>query len=445
MNMKRNIGHYLIKLNSSVNYDEWQGYCNGLKEFLLKHNILLDDFYDNGFHNYDNFEKIFEWQNYNESELNFFEGFIYEQEKSRYELVDFALFKKLVEDFFKGKESISHVLCLTDMKNTKRFGYYFIKLRSSLSYDKWKDYCDDLNKFLSEYNISINDIHNSQGGYNNNRGVAVGKQKASEGKLDFFEGSFYFTYGKIDFYLFQILVKRFFKNKEKVMYIQNLTNVKHRKKIRYYFIELSISMNYDKWQKYCDSLKELFYKYNILLDNFYDSHTNDYNGPDINIGKKIASKEKLNFFAGFVSVMDNPYQPAAKVDLILFKKIIKRFFKGKENIVTISDLMSIGNRKIVEHYFIELRSSLNFYQWRKYCDGLKELLFKYNILFYDFFDNIYDIEGAKQMSSEGKLNFFEGEVSVLDNPYEEKVDFYLFQKLITIFFKGKEDVVSIKN
>ena len=59
MNMKRNIGHYLIKLNRSVNYDEWQGYCNGLKEFLLKHNILLDDFYDNGFYNYDNFEKIF--------------------------------------------------------------------------------------------------------------------------------------------------------------------------------------------------------------------------------------------------------------------------------------------------------------------------------------------------------------------------------------------------
>ena len=71
-------------------------------------------------------KKFFEWQNYNESELNFFEGFIYEQEKPRYELVDFALFKKLVEDFFKGKESISHILCLTDMKNTKRFGYYFI-------------------------------------------------------------------------------------------------------------------------------------------------------------------------------------------------------------------------------------------------------------------------------------------------------------------------------
>ena len=156
--MKRNIGHYLIKLNRSVNYDKWQVYCNGLKEFILKHNILLDDFHDNYFCDYDTFEKKFEWQNYNERELNFFEGFIYEQEKPRYELVDFTLSKKLVKDFFKGKESISHILCLTDIKNTKRFGDYFIKLGPSLNYDKWKQYCDGLNKFVSEYQISIHDI-----------------------------------------------------------------------------------------------------------------------------------------------------------------------------------------------------------------------------------------------------------------------------------------------
>ena len=336
MNMKRNIGHYLIKLTRSVNYDKWQEYCDGLKECILKHNIVLDDFHDNYFCDYDTFEKKFGWQNYNERELNFFEGFIYEQEKPRYELVDFTLFKKLVKDFFKGKESISRILCLTDIKNTKRSGYYFIKLGSSLNYDKWKQYCDSLNKFLSECYISIDDIHNSQGSYNNNLGVSVGMQKASEGKLDFFEGYFYFTYGKFDFYLFQMLVKRFFQNKEKVIYIQNLTNIKHRKKIRYYFIELDVSMNYDKWQRYCDGLKEVLYKYNILLDNFYDSHAIHYSDFDINLGKKMASEGKLNFFSGFVSVTDNPYQPAAKVDLILFKKIVKRFFKGKENIVTIS-------------------------------------------------------------------------------------------------------------